>query len=115
VNNSLRRFKTLCRKAGVPDFSIHDLRRSCITNWARKLPIHVVQYLAGHGDINTTKEYYVSIQAEDVRKAKGVQDSLLGKMIPIVTDPKLTPRAYTRSFKGQKLFKGLPEISNSVK
>lgn len=43
VNNVLRRFKTLCRKVSLPKYSIHDLRRSCITNWAKHLPIHVVQ------------------------------------------------------------------------
>src|SRR5688572_26536580 len=48
VDNMLRRFRTLCRQAGEREFTIHDLRRSCITNWARKLPIHVVRQLAGH-------------------------------------------------------------------
>ena len=32
VNNFLRRFHTLCRRAGVGPYTIHDLRRSCITN-----------------------------------------------------------------------------------
>ncbi len=40
VNNVLRRYKTICRHAGVGPFSLHDLRRSCITNWAQSLPIH---------------------------------------------------------------------------
>ncbi len=63
------------RKAGVPQFTIHDLRRSCITNWARKIPIHVTQHLAGHGDIKTTKKYYLSVQTEDIVKAKRVQST----------------------------------------
>jgi integrase len=29
-----------------------------ITNWAQKLPIQVVQQLAGHSDISTTRKYY---------------------------------------------------------
>jgi hypothetical protein len=92
VNNTPRRFKTLCRRAGVREFTIHDLRRSCITNWARKLPIHVVQQLAGHADINTTRKYYLSVQDEDIRRAKKVQKALLGELPPVTTDPKLTPR-----------------------
>ena len=70
VNNTLRRFKTLCRRAGVLPFKIHDMRSSCITNWARKLSIHVVQQLAGHGDINATRKYYLSVQAEESRKRR---------------------------------------------
>lgn len=55
ANNVLRRFLTLCRRAGVVPYTIHDLRRSCITNWARQLPIHVMPQLAGHSDIRTTQ------------------------------------------------------------
>lgn len=50
TNNLLRRFKTACRKADVALYTLHDMRRSCITNWARHLPIHVIQQLAGHSD-----------------------------------------------------------------
>ena len=34
------------RPAAVKPFAVHDLRRSCITNWAKKLPIQSVQHLA---------------------------------------------------------------------
>jgi integrase len=78
VNNVLRRFRTACRRAGVGPFTIHDLRGSCITNWARSLPIHVVQQLAGHSDIKTGQQYYLSVQSDDVTKAQRVQESLLG-------------------------------------
>jgi integrase len=66
VNNVLRRFQTLCRRAGAGPYTIHELRRSCITNWAKKLPIHVVQQLAGHSDIQTTRRFYLSVQSQDV-------------------------------------------------
>ncbi|MCE9554585.1 MAG: site-specific integrase [Planctomycetes bacterium] len=103
MNNWLRRFKTLCRKAGVRRFTIHDLRRSCITNWARQLPIHVTQKLAGHGDIHTTQMYYLSVQDEDVVKAKSVQAQLVGQL-PEATDPKLTQTAQKRDFPKRKVF-----------
>ena len=36
VNNLLRRFRTICRRAGVGPYTIHEMRRSCITNWAKR-------------------------------------------------------------------------------
>jgi integrase len=52
----LTRLKVFCKWAGVKPFCFHDLRRSCITNWARHLPIHAVQELAGHSKIETTRK-----------------------------------------------------------
>lgn len=65
VNNLTRDFTLLCKKAGVENCIPHDLRRSAITNWAKKLPIQVVQVLAGHSSISTTRKYYLSVQEED--------------------------------------------------
>jgi integrase len=91
VNNLLRRFKTLCRRAGIGPYTIHDLRRSCITNWAKLLPIHVVQQLAGHSDIKTTETYYLSVQPEDLAKARRVQSELVGVILANSgTDPLVT-------------------------
>jgi integrase len=110
MNNVLRRFKTLCRRAGVGPFTVHDLRRSCITNWARHLPIHVVQQLAGHSDINTTQQYYLSVRAEDVVQAQAVQQSLLGKILDSgATDQKLTNSARKRTFPGKRATPSLPQ------
>jgi len=106
LNNVLRRFQTLCRKAKVGHYCLHDLRRSCITNWARKLPMHVVQKLAGHSDIRTTQQYYLSMQADDIKKVQDVQNELLGKIPGIdMTDPKLTHSAQKRSFPGKPAFR----------
>ena len=91
VNNQLRRFKTICRRAGVGPYTIHDQRRSCITNWARRLPTHVVQKLAGHSDIQTTETYYLSVQSEDLAKARRVQSALVGNILSGGgTDPLVT-------------------------
>jgi len=78
VNNLLRRFKTICRRAGLGPYTLYDMRRSCITNWARQLPIHVVQQLAGHSDMRTTQQYYLLVQPQDLEKARAIQASLLG-------------------------------------
>jgi hypothetical protein len=64
VNNLLLRFKTICRRPAVGPITIHDLRRSCITNWAQHLPIHVVQQLAGRSDIKTTPQFFLSVRPQ---------------------------------------------------
>ena len=105
VNNVLRRFKTLCRKAKVSPYTIHDMRRSCLNNWAKHLPIHVVKELAGHSDIKTTQQFYLSVQPEDISRAQKVQELVVGK-IPEndMTDPKLTHSTEKRSFPGKRGF-----------
>ena len=101
ANNVLRRFKTMCRRAKVGPFTVHDLRRSCITNWANGLPVHVVRELAGHSDISTTQQFYLSVQASDLSRASEAQQTALGE-IPAadLTDPKLTHSARKRRFSG---------------
>lgn len=74
TNNVLRRFRTIRRHAKVGRCTIHDLRRSCITNWAAVSPIHVVRELAGHSDIKTTQQFYLSIQPDDLSKASQAQE-----------------------------------------
>ena len=101
-NNVLRRFKTLCKRAKVKIYSVHDLRRSCITNWAKALPVHVVQMLAGHSDIRTTQTYYLSVQPEDIKKAQKIQFEMLGKIPEAdLTDPKVTHFGKNRVFPGK--------------
>jgi len=56
INNLIRDLKVTCRHAGANPFTVHDLRRSCITNWSKKLPIQTVQQLAGHPSIETTRK-----------------------------------------------------------
>jgi len=81
LNNLLKRFQRLCRKAGSRPYTLHDLRRTCITNWAGQLPIHVVQQLAGHSDMRTTQLYYLSVQPQDLEMARAIQASLLGPVL----------------------------------
>jgi len=80
LNNLLKRFQRLCYKAASRPYTLHDLRRTCITNWAGQLPIHVVQQLAGHSDMRTTQRYYLSVQPQDLDKARAIQASLLGTL-----------------------------------
>lgn len=86
VNNFGRRFHKLRRAAHVAQCVLHDLRRSCITNWAHILPIHVVQKLAGHSDIKTTQKYYLAVRQEDMDRARILQSKILANEL---TDPLL--------------------------
>jgi len=97
VNNLGRKFHKLRQKASVSYCLLHDLRRSCITNWAYILPIHVVQKLAGHSDINTTQKYYLAVRQEDMEKARILQSKILANDL---TDPLLTHFSTKRSKNG---------------
>ena len=79
VNNLARDFGIIRRHAGVEKCTLHDLRRSAITNWAQKLPIQVVQQLAGHADISTTRKYYLSVRPEDIVSATRLLNSILAR------------------------------------
>jgi len=70
INNISRDFNIIRRKAMLEDFTLHDLRRSAITNWAQRLPIQVVQQLAGHASITTTRKYYLAVRTEDLKSAR---------------------------------------------
>ncbi|MFC1763268.1 tyrosine-type recombinase/integrase [Planctomycetota bacterium] len=77
VNNLTRSIEVICRHAEVEYFTPHDLRRSCITNWARKLPIQTVQHLAGHSSITTTRKYYLAVLETDCNAAREIQSEIM--------------------------------------
>jgi integrase len=116
VNNSLRKFQTLCKLARIKKFSLHDLRRSCITNWARNgVPMHVAQEYAGHADINTTREFYLSVQRDDQDAVRAAQQKVVSGISQLkLTDPKVTQTAPKRYFPKRRIFADgmqLPEES----
>lgn len=80
INNLGRNFGVICRRADISKCTLHDLRRSAITNWASQLPIQVVQQLAGHSDIATTRKYYLTVRPEDMISANKVLNSILTKV-----------------------------------
>ena len=61
-------FKRLCSVAGISEGTVHDMRRTCITNWAKRpeLTPKDLQILAGHEDLNTTLDIYAMVEEEDV-------------------------------------------------
>lgn len=77
LNNVGRSFGVIRRKAGIDKCTIHDLRRSAITNWARYLPIQVTQQFAGHSSISTTRKYYIAVRPEDIASAGQVINKIM--------------------------------------
>ena len=82
LNNVNKNFQRRARKAGVSNVCIHDLRRSAVSHWARKLSPVIVKELAGHTDISTTLKYYVKIRDADMSEAREVTANAL------LVDPK---------------------------
>ncbi len=67
--NLWRDFQAIREKAVLPKCSFHDLRKSYCTNLAGAVPLHVVQELAGHSDIRTTRKHYVKVRDEQIDSA----------------------------------------------
>jgi len=86
INNLIRDLKVMCRQAAVNPFTFHDLRRSCITNWSKKLPIQAVQHLAGHSSMETTRRYYLSVQESDLNIARQVQSQVMTSLTNFLTN-----------------------------
>ena len=80
INNLIRSLRVICKRADVESFTLHDLRRSCITNWAKLLPIQVVQQLARHSNVTTTRKYYLSVQTADLEQTRMIQSEVLTKL-----------------------------------
>ncbi len=72
-------FGRVCKRAGLPDWSIYALRHYAITMWLRRgIPVHVVQKMAGHKHLSTTQRYVHHLKAdlEDAaRRLAGVGNS----------------------------------------
>lgn len=77
INNIGRRFEVIQRRSGIAKCTLHDLRRSAITNWAKHLPIQVVQQFAGHSDISTTRKYYLAVRPEDIASANQIINKIM--------------------------------------
>lgn len=58
-----RPFKEILKKAGVGDGCFHDLRKTFITELIKSgRPLHEIQKLAGHSNVETTMRYYAVLQ-----------------------------------------------------
>lgn len=61
-------FRNARIKAGLPDITFHDLRRSCATMMlASGVPMHVISKLLGHSSTRITESRYAHMQVDAVR------------------------------------------------
>ena len=75
--NIWRDFQSIREKAGLPKCSFHDLRKSYCTNLAGAVPLHVVQELAGHADIRTTRKHYIKVRDEQIESARRALEEVM--------------------------------------
>jgi integrase len=64
----------------VPDkatVTIHDLRRTCITNWSRNITIQPVATPAGHTNYSTTMKFYATTTDDQLDRAREAAQSAL--------------------------------------
>ncbi len=76
IGNVRRAFETACRRIGLEDFRIHDLRHTCAA-WlvSAGVALAEVRDLLGHASITMT-ERYAHLAPENVRAAVAVLDSV---------------------------------------
>ena len=67
--NVRRSFQTACRRAGIADFRIHDMRHTCAA-WlvTAGVPLTEVRDVLGHSTVKMT-ERYAHLAPENVRAA----------------------------------------------
>jgi integrase len=75
--NMWRDFQAIREKSGLPKCSFHDLRKSYCTNLADAVPLHVVQELAGHADIRTTRKHYLKVCDEQIDSARRALEEVM--------------------------------------
>lgn len=77
-NFSQRTFKTACKKVGVPDMRVHDLRHTCITYWVQAgIPLPQVVKWAGHSDASFTLNRYAHYFKKDDSKYMDMLDTYM--------------------------------------
>jgi len=74
-----RSFKTACRRAGIEDFNIHDLRHTCAA-WLVGIgvPLAEVRDLLGHASVVVT-ERYAHLSPDNVRAAVAQLDKPMSR------------------------------------
>ncbi len=101
LNNFHREFPKIVRRAGEsvatlldaesnPAVTLHDLRRTCITNWTKRVNIQTAQKLAGHNNVETTLTYYAAATQDQLDKAREAGIEAIREALSPATDPFLT-------------------------
>lgn len=112
VKQAARNCTTLVDVSGKPTLSVHDLRRSAITNWSRAANMQTVMRLAGHSNVETTQRYYAAATQDQLDKVRAASEAAISVAQSRQTDPKLTPKAKSGLEKGRR--SGTKSLSNKM-
>jgi len=84
TTNLRRHWDAACKKAGLEDFRIHDMRH-CYATWIgnKGVAIDVIQGLLGHSDIRVTTKYRRVIRAEMQRAVQALPTLIEGNVAPL--------------------------------
>ena len=79
-----RAFATACRRAGIANFRIHDLRHTCAA-WlvSNRVPLAEVRDVLGHTTVKMT-ERYAHLAPENLRAAVSVLDRVKSRFGHVV-------------------------------
>lgn len=62
----IRIFQRTLTELNLPKYTLHDIRRTCISRWATKLnPIELTK-LARHKNVKTSMQYYINLDIEEI-------------------------------------------------
>lgn len=87
VKRAAHKARSLIDCDGRAAVTLHDLRKTAITNWSKAVNPQTLRAMAGHSDIQTTMRYYASVTDDQlalVRQASAAS---------MQTDARLTPEA----------------------
>ena len=74
INNFDRKFKKILKRAGIRQGRFHDLRSTALTDWIRNgMSMYDLMNLAGHGDFNTTRRFYLAVTSDLQDRARVVK------------------------------------------
>ena len=69
-------FKNLLIAAGVPDYQLYQLRKTCFTNMAQQTDVRTLQAFSGHSQVSTLMGSYVFPTEESMLRAVSGMDKL---------------------------------------
>ena len=84
IENSKHSFTSACRRAGITDFRLHDLRHTYASHLAmRGVHIRALQELLGHKTLAMTQRYS-HLASEQLQNAVKLLDGVIGERQEVV-------------------------------